>query len=311
MILQPSTLAELSEQLAGARQPVTEVDLRALDRLIEHTPEDMTATVEAGLTLAAFQKQLAAGGQWLPLDPPKAQELTIARLLASNASGPRRFAYGTARDYVIGLKAVLADGRIIHSGGKVVKNVAGYDLAKLFIGSRGSLGVIVEATFKLRPCPAREAFVECRCQSADWAGDRLDAVLDSELAPVVVDLHNLASPNFLPWCMVIGFAGAGEEVDWQLARARELGFAAASCLDYEKQFWDVPGDGQAQKVSVLPSKLIDTARQLRGPFVARAGNGILYHRDQMAAPKNEPPLELTRRLKQSFDPKNILPEPFA
>jgi glycolate oxidase FAD binding subunit len=308
LIAQPSTLGELSELLAGARQPVGEIDLRALDRLIEHTPEDMTATVQAGLTLAALQKQLAAGGQWLPLDPPGARELTIARLLAFNASGPRRFGFGTARDYVIGLKVVLADGRIIQSGGKVVKNVAGYDLAKLFIGSRGSLGVIVEASFKLRPCPGREAFVRCRCDSADWAGERLGAVLDSELAPVVVDLHNLGSPNFLPWCMVIGFAGDAEEVEWQLAKARELGFADACSLDYDEQFHDAPGAGEPRKVSVLPSKLIETARQLRGPFVARAGNGILYHRDNMEAPKIQPPLELTRRLKQSFDPKNILPE---
>lgn len=308
MILRPSTLLQLSEQLAAAREPVTGVDLRALDRLIEHMPEDMTATVEGGLTVAGLQKQLAAGGQWLPLDPPRPGQLTIAQLLASHASGPRRFGYGTARDYVIGLKVVLADGRVIQSGGKVVKNVAGYDLAKLFIGSRGSLGVIVEATFKLRPLPAREAFVESICESAETASQRLHGVLDSELAPTVLDLHNRGSIDVFPWRMVVGFAGDAEEIEWQLAKARELGFAAESALDYEKQFWDSCGQREPVKISVLPSKLIDMARQVRGPFVSRAGNGILYHRNEGATTKSEPPSELARRLKTSFDPKNILPE---
>ncbi len=307
MILQPSSLKDLSAGLAGAREPVTDVDLGALNRLIEHTPEDMTATVEAGLTLEALQKQLAAGGQWLPLDPPKPGELTIGRLLASNASGPRRFGCGTARDYVLGLKVVLADGRIVQSGGKVVKNVAGYDMAKLFIGSRGSLGVLVEATFKLRPLPAREAFVESRCESAEAGAARLDAILDSELTPSVVDLHNFGSSNFFPWRLVIGFAGAGEEVDWQLGKAQEMGFDDPSSLDYERQFWNVRLQKEPRKVSVPPSKLIEAARQLHGAFVARAGNGILYHRGEIPALKNEAPLQLTRRLKQSFDPRDILP----
>src|SRR5262249_27524736 len=135
-------------------------DLAALNRLLEHKAEDMTCRVEAGMTLADLQRALADRGQWLPLDPPCADRLSIGALLAASPSGPRRFGYGTVRDYVIGLTAVLADGRVIHSGGNVVKNVAGYDLMKLFIGSRGSLGVITEVTFKLRPIPEVETFVE-------------------------------------------------------------------------------------------------------------------------------------------------------
>src|SRR5262249_42814250 len=152
MELKATTVAELSKLLASANargEKIASFDLSALNRLLEHKAEDMTATVEAGSTLTALQRELAKRGQWLPVDPPNAERLSIGALLSTNANGPRRFGFGTARDYLIGMTAVLADGRVIHAGGKVVKNVAGYDLMKLFIGSRGSLGVIVEATFKV------------------------------------------------------------------------------------------------------------------------------------------------------------------
>ena len=146
---------------------------------VEHIPTDMTVTADASLTLAALQAELAAGGQWLPIDPPSPGGLTIADLLAHNLSGPRRFGYGTIRDYVIGMKVRLADGRTIKCGGKVVKNVAGYDLQKLFIGDGNTLGTIVEATFKLRPRPEMEQFVQKPCATLADAGAAIDAVLDS------------------------------------------------------------------------------------------------------------------------------------
>src|SRR5258708_767443 len=172
MTLKPAIVEELTKLLADASargEKISGFDLSALHRLVEHKAEDMTATVEAGMTLANFQQQVATRGQWLPIDPPNAEQLTIGALLATNVSGPRRFGFGTIRDFVIGLQVVLADGRIIHSGGKVVKNVAGYDLMKLFIGSHGSLGVIVEVTFKLRPIPETEQFLEANCASLDEA----------------------------------------------------------------------------------------------------------------------------------------------
>src|SRR5262245_10838806 len=151
MNLQIATLDDLRAALTAAnakRERLMTVDLRAFDRVVEYHPEDMTVTAEAGLTLAALQSRLAEHGQWLPIDPAGTEQMTLAGLLNTNASGPRRFAYGTVREHVLGLKIVLADGRLIKSGGKVVKNVAGYDLLKLFVGSHGTLGVIVEATFK-------------------------------------------------------------------------------------------------------------------------------------------------------------------
>src|SRR5205814_967754 len=128
--------------------------LTRLDALVEHEPGDLTATAQAGITIAALQAALRARGQWLSLDPSDAARATLGGVLAANASGPRRHLYGTARDLLIGVTVVTADGAVIHGGGKVVKNVAGYDLPKLFVGSFGTLGVIAEATFKLAPLPA-------------------------------------------------------------------------------------------------------------------------------------------------------------
>lgn len=309
MDLKPNSIAELSHLLACANrqsEKVSSVDLTSLHRLLEHTAEDMTATVEAGMTLAALQNELAKRSQWLPIDPPHSDKLAVGNLLSANVSGPRRFGYGTIGDYLIGMKVVLADGRIISAGGKVVKNVAGYDLAKLFIGGHGSLGVIVEATFKLRPRPETEAFVQTKCESLEKAEELIEAVLNSQITPIVLDLHRLSTLN-AQFSTILGFAGTNEEVDWQLNKAREIGFNEHVSLDYEKNFW--LEKSPARKISVLPSKIIEVIRNLNGaPFVARAGDGIVYHRGDFAVPKLNLPIGLMRRLKQEFDPKNILPE---
>jgi len=119
------------------------LSLRRLGHLLEHEPGDLTVTAEAGMTLADLQTALRARGQWLSLDPPDAERATLGGVVAANASGPRRQLYGTVRDLLIGLTVVTADGSLLHGGGKVVKNVAGYDLPKLFVGSHGTLGIIV------------------------------------------------------------------------------------------------------------------------------------------------------------------------
>jgi len=147
MILQPSSLKDLSRGLSHAcalGEKIERVELGALNRVVAHSPEDLTVTVQTGLTLLALQSELKKRGQWLPVDPPHPDRLTIRELLEENISGPRRFGWGTIRDYLLGTRVALADGRIIKSGGRVVKNVAGYDLAKVFVGSRGTLGVMAE-----------------------------------------------------------------------------------------------------------------------------------------------------------------------
>src|SRR3990172_7262415 len=129
------------------------LSLTRLNAVVEHEPADLTATVQAGMTLGELQRRLGGASQLLPLDPPGGEHTTIGGILAANAWGPSRHASGSARDMTIGLRVVTAEGRITRAGGRVVKNVAGYDLCKLYIGSLGTLGVIVEATFKLAPLP--------------------------------------------------------------------------------------------------------------------------------------------------------------
>ncbi len=308
MIPKPSNAAHLAQILAGAfasREKIERVELGALNRVVEYTPEDMTVTVEAGFTLAALQAELGRHRQWLPLDPPHSERLTISDLINGNASGPRRFGYGTIRDFLIGIKVALADGRIINSGGKVVKNVAGYDLAKLFIGSHGSLGVVLETTFKLRPVPEMESFVHSPCESLDQADKFIEAVIKSEITPIVIDLHKLSGAGTPT--LVLGFAGTREEVEWQLAKAGELGVKEPSSLDYEIKFW--ADTTPAHRLSVLPSKMIAAVRGLKdAPFVARAGNGVVYHRGTPMPRQDDLPLELMRRVKDTYDPNHILPK---
>jgi glycolate dehydrogenase FAD-binding subunit len=135
------------------------LDLTGLDALVENEPADLTVTVEAGMRLSELQRRLGAHGQWLPLDPSLPDEATIGGILAANASGPARIRYGSARDLVIGMTVALANGDLVKSGGRVVKNVAGYDMAKLHIGALGTLGVITQASFKVAPLPVDESFV--------------------------------------------------------------------------------------------------------------------------------------------------------
>ena len=129
------------------------LDLSRYNRVLDFQPADLTATVEPGVTLETLQRELAQGGKLVPLEAPLADRATLGGILAANANGPLRYSYGPARDWLIGISVVSADGVETKAGGKVVKNVTGYDLNKLYTGSLGTLGVIVEATFKLAPLP--------------------------------------------------------------------------------------------------------------------------------------------------------------
>jgi glycolate oxidase FAD binding subunit len=315
MILAPSTAEELSKLLADASardEKVTSFRLNALQQILEHTPEDMTVTTQAGVTLADLQAHLAHRGQWLPIDPPHPEQITVGSIVAMNVNGPRRMGYGTIRDYLLGIKVVLADGRLIKAGGRVVKNVAGYDLCKVFVGSHGTLGAIVEATFKLRPLPEREKFVQRHCQSLEEASSLLEAVRESVLTPTALDLHNLSLPTSqasMIFTLVLGFAGTDEEVAWQIATARDLGISELSDLQHEHVFWANPSSGKIHRSSLLPSKLVQKLRVLREiPFVARAGNGIVYSLDGPAPSRDELPAKLMKRIKDAYDPKHIFPE---
>jgi glycolate oxidase FAD binding subunit len=133
--------------------------LRRLNNIVEHEPADLTITCQAGVTLTALSDYLEPFGQLVPLDPALHDRATVGGTLNASAWGPRRFAFGSTRDFTVGMRAVISDGRLVRAGGRVVKNVAGYDLCKLFVGSMGTLGTIVEATFKLAPIPKTEKVI--------------------------------------------------------------------------------------------------------------------------------------------------------
>ena len=145
--------------------------LTGLNRVMEYQPEDLTTTVQAGITLAALDAELRKEGQFLPLDPPGYERTTLGGVQASAASGPLRHRYGTARDQTIGIRVVHADGTVTKAGGKVVKNVTGYDMNKLYIGSLGTLGLIVEASLKVMPLPASEGALLAFFPSIGAAGE--------------------------------------------------------------------------------------------------------------------------------------------
>ncbi len=145
------------------------LDLSGLTQIVDYEPNDFTITVEAGMTLADLQRHLAMNGQFLPLDHPQFERATLGGLCAVGRGGLRRNSFGGPRDWLIGMRMVKADGTAIKGGGRVVKNVSGYDLPKLFAGSLGTLGIIVELTFKLRPVPASDQIVAIAANSFDLA----------------------------------------------------------------------------------------------------------------------------------------------
>ena len=164
------------------------VDLRSMDQILEHAAGDLVARVQAGATIGQLSVALAAAGQQLALDAPA--EATVGGVVATGTAGPRRFRYGAPRDLLIGITVVRADGVVARSGGKVVKNVAGYDLGKLFAGSQGTLGLITEATFRLHPLPAAMAWVTAEFGPAERAGAvaAAAAAAGSPLVPSAVEL---------------------------------------------------------------------------------------------------------------------------
>ncbi len=208
----------------GAAPEHLDVLLRTdrLDRVLDHQAADMTVTVEAGCSLVMLQETLAAAGQWLPLDPPRPERTTVGGLVAANLSGPLRASQGMVRDLLLGLTVVGAGGVVVRSGGRVVKNVAGYDLPKLHVGALGSVGVIVDATFKVRPRPAREAGVVVACRSAPEAAEIALAVRDT-LDPLWLEVAGsggLADGPGSGAAVAAGVAGSAAEVEHGCALMR-------------------------------------------------------------------------------------------
>jgi glycolate oxidase FAD binding subunit len=199
------------------------LSLERLDRVREHHAADMTITVEAGCTLAALERTLAAAEQWLPLDPPAPDETTVGGLIAANLSGPLRASHGTVRDCLLGLSWIGPGGELVSAGGRVVKNVAGYDVAKAHVGALGTLGVLAEATLKVRPRPPCERALVLACDDAHAAVELALAARDA-VEPAWLEV---ASPGVLAdaggsFAVVAGWLGLAEEVADAERRVRAL-----------------------------------------------------------------------------------------
>jgi FAD/FMN-containing dehydrogenase len=196
-------------------------------RIIEHEPADLVASAEAGVTLADFGSELKRAGQWLPLDPPDDGSASLGGVAATGMIGAQSLGYGAPRSFVIGMRVALADGRVIKAGGRVVKNVAGYDLCKLFVGSYGSLCLILKLTFKLRPLPAQSSTV-IACGPLSSLRRGAHALRGAQLFPVALELLSPRAAAYVrapieteqDAALMIRFAGATEAVAFQVGQAR-------------------------------------------------------------------------------------------
>ena len=290
-------------QVVG-RQSETSGDVLVLStanlaRIAGHQAADMTVTVEAGVTWQQFCETLAGAGQYLPIDVADSNA-TMGGLVASNVCGTRRYGYGSWRDYLIGITAIDAQGRVFRAGGKVVKNVAGYDLCRLLIGSRGTLAILTEMTFKVRPQP--EALGGVSVKLPDWSDiDRaLEHLVTSQTRPIGIDLisKTSATPD-----LVVYFDGNKEEVLWQQETvAHELEKLAASIeyssnpeesLNSTTQFAQQAG---AIRCGVRPDSMSSLLSDVNAPYIAHAGNGIA-----VGCPEAAAELEHATRLGGWFD----------
>ncbi|MGB0579470.1 MAG: FAD-binding oxidoreductase [Limisphaerales bacterium] len=291
---------QLQERLRQYDANRAEIGLLALEdhaEIISFVPEDMTVKVAAGISLAEVQSKLAEAGQWLPLDPAD-HSATIKQIIDGNLYGPCRYGYGAIREHLIGMEMILADGRLVQSGGNVVKNVAGYDLMKLFVGAHQSLGIVASATFKLQPVPERTVILRRKCEDSATVAQLTDQLVDSEVCPVVLDWFRTEPGRNVNLC--IAFAGTGAEVDWQLQEVAEIGFEEVADMDYQRS-------QPPFKSTIKPSALRALVDELKdAPFVARAGNGVIWSDRSVGKPAPRP-LDLERRLKETFDPHGLLP----
>ncbi|WP_162143457.1 FAD-binding oxidoreductase [Alicyclobacillus herbarius] len=233
-----------------------------LCQIVDYSPADMVVTVQSGTPLSRLQAHLANHGQMLPIDPPCSPRATIGGVVSAGLSGPHRILYGTLRDLLIGARVVLADGRVVRLGGKVVKNVAGYDVTKLLVGSRGSLGFISECTFKLKPLPLHRAM--CLLRGSMYQVDRARArVMDSPLLPSACEaIHTAETHEGTPdgeggdWWLAVDCHENREAAEFQteqlLLLAADLGMQAKVFSSNEvEQFWVEHGERWANPECVL------------------------------------------------------------
>jgi glycolate oxidase FAD binding subunit len=321
------------------------LSLRRLDRVLEHAWADMTVTVEAGCRIAPLQRQLAQHNQRLALDPLWPEQASVGGVIATNDSGVLRLRYGSARDLLLGVTLVLADGTVTKSGGKVVKNVAGYDLPKLVIGAFGTLGIVAHAVFRLHPLPELRRSLQFCCASVAEAQRFVLALQAEPLAHSALQLRAHGASECSVEIMLEGTPRGVEAAVSAVARlagATRLEDAPEQVWQAREALWLGATREAIVKVSVLPSELARTLTQLaaagsgeaecvfqatglgyarlalgpeqllalRRELEARAGSLVLLRRSpELQASEafgRVPALGLMRALKHQFDPEHTL-----
>jgi len=209
------------------------LSLANFNRVPEYQPEDLVVKVESGCRLVDLQRTLAPDNLFLPIDPPYYNESTLGGIVASNASGPWRFAHGTMRDFLLGISVVQPDGTRTKFGARVVKNVTGYDMCKLYVGSFGTLGILTDFYFKLKPLPPCEKTVLVVLKGLSEVGLALDQLFSSPLTPLAVELLNPAALAVLNqsisltdskegYSLVVRFGEVETAVKWQVEQLEKL-----------------------------------------------------------------------------------------
>ena len=321
-----------------------EVCLDQLNRVIDFPARDMTITVEAGVRIADLTQILKAENQRLPIDIPQADQATLGGVIASNWSGPRRYGCGTMRDYVIGISAIDATGRQFKAGGRVVKNVAGYDLCKLLVGSHGTLAIITQVTLKLRPCLETSSLVWMAFDSLKQIDAAIARVLNGATRPIAIEVLNpiatravrpLAAAASLP-ILCVGFEGATKETQWQAETlinecrpfeprsVETLSGSDADPLWAALTDFPIKNSSRTFKVNRLPSQTIELMQRATDLGISakgHAGNGIIWGHYPSGSSStflldgtSEPRLweelgssgDWMRRVKQQLDPQNLL-----
>jgi glycolate oxidase FAD binding subunit len=272
--------------------PPRELDLilstARMNAVVEHVPGDQVVRVQSGIRFGDLQERLAGSDQMLGVDPPEVGDgATVGGIVAANSSGPRRYRYGTVRDLIIGITVVLADGTVAKAGGKVVKNVAGYDLSKLFTGSLGTLGVIAECNFRLHPRPETARTVAVELPDTASAGAASQAILHAQIVPSAVEL--LWSDETRMLTVLIEGIPSGVEAQAETASHILRSFGEVRTLaDDEAQPSSPPGAGDdevAVKISAPPAELAGVLDSTLGAasrlgvtprITGHAGTGVTY-----------------------------------
>jgi glycolate oxidase FAD binding subunit len=323
---------------AKPTRPGVGISLAKLNRVIDHPTADLTITVEAGMTIAELTNVLASQRQRLPIDIPHPERATVGGAVAVNAAGPRRYAYGTMRDYVLGFTAVDGTGTTFSGGGRVVKNAAGYNMCRLMAGSHGTLGILTQITLMVRPmCEASVLFV-CDVPDFELAERLLAGLVRSPARPVAIEFaagrQRDSDVSLGPVLqgnvgrLHVGFEGPAAEVDWMVEQLRSewaTSGATAPMLvptPRAEPLWRWLAEfPTAEQFNVLPGQTIEKIVELLQidptcAIQAHAGDGVicvntadsrgLTARGEVADGIDSPKTRVMRAIKDRFDPQGIL-----